>query len=155
MASANGARRAGHGAGLASELRNWAEGTARARAAVELLLAGVGGRLAYRGAPWVERLGVGADGRAYARIDPAKLAAGSGPLSSGERLVAKVVANLLDDQTFVPLADLSRLDFGQARLVLGALRTAAGLPAPATARPAAALPPPAPRAGRPGAGIGM
>ncbi|MDR1186263.1 MAG: hypothetical protein LBK95_02205 [Bifidobacteriaceae bacterium] len=127
--------------GLAGELRNWAKGTRWAGAAVELALAGARGRLVYPGAPWIERLGTYPVGRAHARIDPAKLMAESGPLSSGERLIAKVVANLLDDETLVPLADLSRLDPGQARLVLGALRRAAGL-GPAGAKPPAAISPP-------------
>ncbi|MDR1189966.1 MAG: hypothetical protein LBK95_21350 [Bifidobacteriaceae bacterium] len=113
--------------GVAAELRNWAEGTLWAKAAVELLVNGAQGKLAYAGAPWIERLGAGADGRAYARIDPAKLASGCGGMSSGERFVAKVAANLVDDRTLVPLADIARLDPEQARLVLGALRAAAGL----------------------------
>jgi hypothetical protein len=127
----------GADAALAGALRNWAEGTLWARAAVELLTAGVGGRLCYAGAPWVKELGAGADGRDYAQIDPEALVRCSGPLSSGERLIAKLVANLVDDQTLVPLADLARLDDREANIALGALRLAAGLPPPA----------PAPRAG--------
>jgi hypothetical protein len=137
--------------GLASELRNWARGAPWAQAAVELLVKGVRGRLVYRGAPWIQQLGTGADGRLYARIDPEKLIGQAGPLSSGERLVAKVVANLLDDETLVPLGDLGRLDPGEARIVLGALRQAAGLrpaaraasPDLAKTTPARSLPPPA------------
>ncbi|MDR1186557.1 MAG: hypothetical protein LBK95_03740 [Bifidobacteriaceae bacterium] len=115
------------GAGIAVELRNWAAGTPWARAAVELLVNGANGKLAHRGAPWIEHLGTGPDGRPYARIDPQKLAAGLGGMSSGERFVGRVVANLIDDQTPVALADIARLDPRQARLVLGALRTAVGL----------------------------
>jgi hypothetical protein len=118
----------GADAALAGALRNWAEGTLWARAAVELLTAGVGGRLCYAGAPWVKELGAGADGRDYARIDPEALVRCSGPLSSGERLIAKLVANLVDDQTLAPLADLARLDDREAKIALGALRLAAGLP---------------------------
>jgi hypothetical protein len=118
-------------------LRNWAGRTPHARAAVELLIAGVGGRLAYKGAPWVEELGRDEAGRGYAEIDPAALVRESGPLSSGERFIAKVVANLLDDSTPVALADISRLDTSQARLALGALRVAAGLPPTKTSPPTA------------------
>ncbi|MDR1188177.1 MAG: hypothetical protein LBK95_12105 [Bifidobacteriaceae bacterium] len=136
--------------GLASELRNWARGALWAQAAVALLVNGVRGRLAYREAPWIEQLGTGADGKPYARIDPGKLTGQAGPLSSGERLVAKVVANLIDDETMVPLADLARLDPREARIVLGALRQAAGLRPPVraarpdltAAAPARSLPPP-------------
>ncbi|MDR2381822.1 MAG: hypothetical protein LBE08_11760 [Bifidobacteriaceae bacterium] len=117
-----------------AELRNWAAGTLWARAAVELLINGVRGRLAYEGAPWVKRLGADASGKQHAEIDPAALVRESGALSSGERLVAKVVANLLDDQTLVPLGDLARLDGREAGIVLGALRLAAGLPSPAPSR---------------------
>jgi hypothetical protein len=117
-----------------------------------LALSGARGRLAYPGAPWIERLGTDQAGKPYARINPAKLTSEAGPLSSGERLVAKVVANLLDDETLVPLADLSRLDPGQARLVLGALRTAAGLE-PATPGPPASLTPAAPARPAPRLGI--
>ncbi|MDR0592204.1 MAG: hypothetical protein LBG60_02870 [Bifidobacteriaceae bacterium] len=134
---------------LAAELRNWAEGTYRAKAAVALLLNAVRGRLAYRGAPWIEQLGTDQAGKSHARIDPAKLVSGTLPLSSGERLVAKVVANLLDSETLVPLADLSRLDTGEARIVLGALAQAAGFrPAAPKPRPAPA-PTPAPPFARP------
>jgi hypothetical protein len=123
------------GNSLAGELRNWAKGTYRAEAATELLLAGMRGRLAYRGAPWIEPLGTDQAGKTYARVNPAKLVEQSGPLSSGERFVAKVVANLLDDETLVPLADLARLDTSEARIVLGALRHAAGLKPPAAPAP--------------------
>jgi hypothetical protein len=128
------------GGGIAAELRNWAAGTLWARAAVELLVGGARGKLAYQGAPWIERLGTAQDGKPYARIDPGKLAGGLGGMSSGERFVAKVVANLVDDQTPVPLADIARLDPDQAALVLGALRTAAGLK-PAASRPRLAMAP--------------
>ncbi|MDR1188854.1 MAG: hypothetical protein LBK95_15645 [Bifidobacteriaceae bacterium] len=129
------------GAGIAAELRNWAAGTPWARAAVELLVNGADGRLAYRGAPWIERLGTGQDGKPYARIDAAKLAAGLGGMSSGERVVGRVVANLIDDETPVALADIARLDPRQAGLVLGALRTAAGLGPAARPRPGPAMAP--------------
>ncbi|MDR1441197.1 MAG: hypothetical protein LBJ02_02205 [Bifidobacteriaceae bacterium] len=125
----NAARQTGNS--LAGEVRNWAKGTYRAEAAVELLLTGMRGRLAYRGAPWIEPLGTDQAGKAYARVNPAELVEQSGPLSSGERFVAKVVANLLDNQTLVPLADIARLDTSEARIVLGALRHAAGLKPPA------------------------
>jgi hypothetical protein len=117
-----------------------------------LALSGARGRLVYPGAPWIERLGTDQAEKSYARIDPAKLMSEAGPLSSGERLVAKVVANLLDDETLVPLADLSRLDPGQARLVLGALRTAAGLE-PAGPAPRAGMTPAPP--GRPAPRLGI
>jgi hypothetical protein len=127
------------GGDLAARLRNWARGADRARAAVELLVSGVSGRLAYEGAPWITELGTDAAGRGYASIDPARLVGESGPLSSGERFTARVVANLLDDETPVALGDIARLDFTEARIVLGALRQAAGLPfqqAPRSASPA-------------------
>ncbi|MDR0591896.1 MAG: hypothetical protein LBG60_01290 [Bifidobacteriaceae bacterium] len=72
----------GPGGSLAGELRNWAKGTRWAGAAVELLLAGVRGRLAYRGAPWIEQLGADRAGRSYARINPEKLIEHAGPLSA-------------------------------------------------------------------------
>jgi hypothetical protein len=133
--------RTSQGDGITAGLRNWAAGTLWARAAVELLVNGAHGKLAYRGAPWIERLGTGADGKPYARIDPAKLAGGLGGMSSGERLVGRVVANLIDDETPVALADIARLDPGQAGLVLGALKMAAGLGPAARPRPDPAPPP--------------
>ncbi|MDR2348716.1 MAG: hypothetical protein LBD90_08945 [Bifidobacteriaceae bacterium] len=128
------------GGGIAAELRNWAAGTLWARAAVELLATGARGKLAYLGAPWIERLGTGPDGKPYAQINPEKLAGGLGGMSSGERFVAKVVANLVDGETPVALADIARLDPDQAGLVLGALRLAAGLK-PAAGRPGPAMAP--------------
>ncbi|MDR1117833.1 MAG: hypothetical protein LBL01_00855 [Bifidobacteriaceae bacterium] len=127
--------------GAAAGRRNGAAGTWWARAAVELLIGGARGRLAYQGAPWIEWLGAGADGRPYARIDPEKLAGNLGGMSSGERVIAKVVANLIDDQTPVALADIARLDADQAALVLGALRIAAGLQPAASSRPGPAMAP--------------
>ncbi|MDR1186119.1 MAG: hypothetical protein LBK95_01475 [Bifidobacteriaceae bacterium] len=129
------------GAGVAAELRNWAAGTGWARAAVEMLVNCAHGKLAHRGAPWIERLGTGQDGKPYAQINPQKLAAGLGGMSAGERFIGRVVANLIDDETPVALADIARLDPGQAGLVLGALRTAAGLGAAAPPRPGHALAP--------------
>jgi hypothetical protein len=105
------------GGGIALELRNWGAGTLWARAAVELLVTSVRGKLAYPGAPWIERLGTGEDGKSYAQINPEKLVGGLDGMSSGERFVAKVVANLIDDETTVPLADIARLDPHQAGLV--------------------------------------
>ncbi|MDR1635586.1 MAG: hypothetical protein LBS27_11870 [Bifidobacteriaceae bacterium] len=116
------------GGDLQTRLRNWARGTHRAKAAVELLVSGMRGRLAYEGAPWITELGTDGVRRGYASIDPERLVRESGPLSSGERFTASVVANLLDDETPVALADIARLDFAEARIVLGALRQAAGLP---------------------------
>jgi hypothetical protein len=136
-----GATRTPEGVGVVAELRNWAAGTPWARAAVELLVTGACGKLACTGAPWIERLGTGADGKPCARIDPAKLAGGLGGMSSGERFVARVVANLVDDETPVALADIGRLDPRQAGLVLGALRTAAGVEPAAPPRPVRALAP--------------
>jgi hypothetical protein len=144
------------GGGVRARLRNWAEGTLWARAAVELLISGARGRLAHAGAPWIKELGADAAGRRLARIDPDALIRESGPLSSGERFVAKVVANLLDDQTLAPLADIARLDPREARIVLGALRLAAGLlpPAPAPQGGLAPAPPtPTPTRARPGLGL--
>jgi hypothetical protein len=141
---------------LVAALRNWAAGTYRARAAVELLVTGLGGRLAYEGAPWVRRLGADGAGKEYAEIDPERLVGESGPLSSAERLVAKVVANLVDGETLVPLGDLARLDERDAGIVLGALRVAAGLPAPKPPprpRLAPAAPPARPAPGRLGLGL--
>jgi hypothetical protein len=113
---------------IGDELRNWAKGGYYSRAAVELLIGGVGGRLAYWGAPWITRLG--SDGQvSYAEINAPVLAreAAEGALAHGEAIVARMVANLIDDQTPVALSDLAVLDESNAQIALAALTIAAGL----------------------------
>lgn len=106
---------------VAADLRAWAAGAPAVEAAVDLLVAALGGRFARPGNPWIRR---GRDGYWFDVDELAEQL--PGPWSGGERRVLAVVASLAGGPP-VDLCDVLNVDDDVARLVVTAIPHAAGV----------------------------
>lgn len=114
----------------AQDLREWAQGSYAAEAAVEMLARAFHGRFTDAGWPWIvapgeERRGDLLPDGHWLDVDELINEDCTGPLSGGERVYLRFVAGLLA-QTDLDLSDMARLDRELQALVLAGLSHAGG-----------------------------